>query len=76
MTIPINPLTGQPIPLNGPGKYDDVLTMARERTGGSVVLLVIGGHLGGGFAVQASASVISALPTLLRDMADEIERGA
>ena len=58
----------------GPGKYDDEATWVRERTKASgVILIVIGGDRGQGFAVQATVEVTLSLPTLLRDMADQIE---
>lgn len=59
----------------GPGKYDAACTIARESTKAhGVALLVIGGEFGNGFSVEASHGVAAALPTLLRTMADEIER--
>ena len=39
-----------------------------------VILLIIDGVLGSGFSVQATAEITAGLPTLLRQMADEIER--
>jgi hypothetical protein len=60
----------------GPGKYDDAATVARAVSGGSVVLLVIGGEHGEGFSVQAELPVLMQLPRLLRVVADAIERDA
>jgi len=58
----------------GPGKYDSVATIARETTQAEgVVLAVINGKEGHGFAVQASLEITLALPDLLRKMADDIE---
>jgi hypothetical protein len=37
----------------GPGKYDDLCIYVRERTGGGVLLIVVGGKDGGGFACRA-----------------------
>lgn len=65
---------------NGPGKYDDACTAAREATEGRVVLLVVlGGKSGPGFAVQstdgplgvmAMSSTLLAIVNQLRDDAD------
>jgi hypothetical protein len=58
----------------GPGKYDDVATLVRERTNAAgVILIVIGGYLGQGFAIQATPEVTLNLPEMLRDMANQIE---
>lgn len=57
----------------GPGKYDDECTRVRESTAAfGTVLIVIGGHLGSGFSVQADAHTISVLPDMLEDIAREI----
>jgi hypothetical protein len=59
----------------GPGKYDDLATLVRANTSArGVILLVIEGDQGGGFSVQATADIIVRLPTLLRRIADDIER--
>lgn len=58
----------------GPGKYDDILTEARNKTGGSAILIVIGGIHGAGFAVQATIDVTLGIPRLLRDTANKIEQ--
>ena len=59
----------------GPGgKYDEEATMVMERVkANGVIVIVIGGNKGAGFAVQATLEVTVALPRMLRDMADEIE---
>jgi hypothetical protein len=58
----------------GPGKYDEEATMVMERVkAGGVILIVIDGKDGGGFAVQATLQTTLMLPSMLRDMADEIE---
>jgi hypothetical protein len=58
----------------GPGKYDDEATWVRERTKASgVILIVIGGDKGQGFAAQATLEVTLTLPAMLRDIADQIE---
>ncbi len=60
---------------HGPGKYDDEATAAREATGAAaVVLIVLGGRKGEGFAVQAtSPALVAKLPALLRSMAEQID---
>lgn len=66
----------------GPGKYDEVATDVRERTKASLLLLaVIGGNKGTGFEVVGdlsqpnTATMLLALPAILRSIADEIEGG-
>lgn len=59
----------------GPGKYDDVATMAREQAkAAGVILAIIGGQRGSGFSVQADIETALAVPDILRAMADQIER--
>lgn len=60
---------------NGPGKYDDACTAARETTKAvACVLMVINGNQGSGFSVQTlNSDVILRLPSLLRNMADQME---
>jgi len=58
----------------GPGKYDDLCTYVRERTGGSVLLMVLGGNQGEGFACQADFAALLALPDLLEHVAGQIRR--
>lgn len=59
----------------GPGKYDDLASHVRHaaRSRG-VILLVLGGLRGSGFSVQADGPTTLQLPSMLRDMADQIER--
>jgi hypothetical protein len=60
---------------HNPGKYDDVCTEARMKTGAlGAALIIIGGGKGTGFSVQAPPGVLAALPGLLEDMAAEIRR--
>jgi hypothetical protein len=62
----------------GPGKYDDVCTIVRERvgindnTGGGVILIVIGGNKGSGFACQADPMVTLALPAMLEHVVHQM----
>jgi hypothetical protein len=63
----------------GPGKYDAICTQAREQAEAEAALLVIlGGNKGSGFSVQvqvhANMVLLRALPALLRDVADQIEK--
>ena len=62
----------------GAGKYDHVCTLARERAGAlAAVVIILGGRHGNGFSVQsvqsAQDSVMKSLPSLLRNMANQIE---
>lgn len=62
----------------GPGKYDELCTLVREKTGigltrgGAVAVLVIGGERGSGFSVQADPEHARLLPDLLEDIARQI----
>lgn len=58
----------------GPGKYDAILTTARERAGAKCALLIIhDGIKGGGFSAQGTPEFIANLPALLRIVADQME---
>lgn len=58
----------------GKGKYDDILTKAREEAKAKSAILVIeDGEKGSSFCVQATLQFNLALPSILRDMADKIE---
>jgi hypothetical protein len=60
---------------HGPGRYDDFATYVRERTeAGGVIVMVFGGKSGDGFSVQADLETTFALPAILRDLANQIER--
>jgi hypothetical protein len=59
----------------GPGKYDSECTQVMvAQHADAVILIVIGGNKGSGFACQATPEITVALPKLLRNVADEIER--
>lgn len=61
----------------GPGRYDDEVTWVRERThAAGVILIVVGGDKGAGFAVQATPEAVLDLPAVLRSIASEIEADA
>ena len=58
----------------GPGKYDDEATLVRERTNArGVIVIVIDGDKGEGFACQADLLTTLTLPAMLRSIADQIE---
>jgi len=58
----------------GPGKYDSILTQAREAAKASgAILLVFEGEQGCGFSCQVPAHKILLVPSLLREMAQIIE---
>lgn len=59
----------------GPGVYDDLATVCLEQSQASaVIVIVLGGTRGSGFAVQThDIGFAHRLPALLRGMADEIE---
>lgn len=58
---------------DGPGKYDALATHVREATGAEgVVIMVVGGNQGNGFAVQAPLSLLLDLPRALHIVADGI----
>lgn len=63
----------------GPGKYDDVCTMVTKQVGigeqgGGVIVIVLGGNKGNGFACQADLRTTLLLPDLLEDMARQIRK--
>ncbi len=58
----------------GPGKYDDLATVAREDAEATgVLLLILGGEMGSGFSVQIPPELVPKVPEMLRDMARGIE---
>lgn len=59
----------------GGGKYDGFADVLRRHTGADgVVLLILGGFLGQGFTVQGTEEVVRALPKMLREIADQVEK--
>jgi hypothetical protein len=59
----------------GPGKYDDLCTVIRERAKArGVILIIFDGEHGSGFSVQADLLTTLRLPEILRRTADQIER--
>lgn len=57
---------------NGPSKYDDLITLVRERTGAAGVIL-LGGRRGSGFGAQLPAEAADSVPEMLRNIADQME---
>jgi hypothetical protein len=58
----------------GAGKYDDALTEARKMCGASAALLIVlDGEKGAGFSCQSTPTHLLKLPTLLRQVAGQIE---
>jgi hypothetical protein len=58
----------------GPGKYDHLLTRAREEAKASAAILVIfDGEKGHGFSCQLMPHMLFDVPRILREIAREIE---
>jgi hypothetical protein len=59
----------------GPGKYDDVATTVMFETQAKLVLIaVVDGNRGQGFACQCSdVSLMRTIPEILRTIADQLE---
>ena len=59
---------------SGPGKYDDLCTFVRVTAGARcAIVMVFHGNEGSGFSVQADPETLAVLPSMLRDMANEME---
>lgn len=59
----------------GPGKYNDVCTEVRIKTGAAgVLVLIFDGHKGSGFSAQLPLELQLTLPTILRSVADQIDQ--
>jgi hypothetical protein len=56
----------------GPGKYDDLCTLVRERSGGEVIVIVIDGDKGSGFSFQGDPATVERLPDLLEVVAKQM----
>lgn len=57
----------------GPGKYDEVCTVARGMTKAkAVIVIVFDGINGSGFSVQAEDCMVTHLPELLERLATDI----
>lgn len=64
--------------MTGPGKYDEICTVAREAALAQCALLIIlDGEHGHGFSAQfTDQSYVQKLPAILRQVADQIEHDA
>ena len=59
----------------GPGRYNALATLVRKRAKArAVILAIFQGERGDGFEVQSDPLLLASLPTILRSMADQIER--
>lgn len=59
----------------GAGKYDPECTVARESAAAMCAIVIIfGGDRGDGFSCQADLETLAKLPSLLRLMADSMEK--
>lgn len=64
----------------GPGRYDDLCTLVRERVGltdmagGGVIIMVVGDEGRSGFSCQADLATMRALPDLLEEVARQIRQ--
>lgn len=57
----------------GPGKYDDLCTMVRDRAkADGAVVIVIGGERGTGFSCQLDLAMTLHLPDILESIAAQI----
>ncbi len=58
----------------GPGRYDDLCTVARESAQAEgAILIILAGEKGSGFSVQGPKEVTEKLPHMLRDVAKVLE---
>lgn len=61
----------------GPGKYDELCTLVREKAGArAAIVIVVDGDKGTGFSAQGTEVVVTKLPAVLRILADKIEADA
>ena len=59
--------------MDGPGKYDDLVTYCAQQAQSSGVLLIFtNGKRGPGFGVQADAATFAVLPELLESVAAQL----
>jgi hypothetical protein len=56
----------------GPGKYDDLCSLVRERSGGEVIVIVIDGDKGSGFSFQGDEATLERLPDVLEIVAKQM----
>ena len=61
----------------GPGRYDDLCTLVRERAGAAgAIVVVIGGTNGSGFSCQMDLATTAQLPNILETIARQIREDA
>jgi hypothetical protein len=64
------------VPITGPGKYDDLCTIVRERSNArAAIVIIVEGNKGGGFSVQGELEIINGLPDLLEHTARMMRAG-
>jgi hypothetical protein len=61
----------------GPGKYDDECSYVAQQVGigpkgGGVIVIVVGGNRGNGFACQSDIATLAVLPDLLEETARQL----
>jgi hypothetical protein len=57
----------------GPGKYDQLCTIVRQKARAeAAIVVIVGGERGSGFSVQGDPAVIIQFPEMLEEMAKEI----
>jgi hypothetical protein len=57
----------------GPGKYDDLCTLVREKAkADGAIVIIIRGEYGGGFSCQADLATTAALPDILENIAKQM----
>ena len=60
----------------GPGRYDKLCTLVRERAKATgAVVIVFGGERGDGFSMQAPMDITLDIATVLETMARQIREG-
>ena len=61
----------------GPGKYDDVATLVRERTNADgVAVIIFNGDRGTGFSIQADLATTLSMPDILESVARQMRKDA
>ena len=59
----------------GPGSYDDLCTHVRlQAKAEGAIVIVLNGEKGNGFSVQGDWQINAALPGILRQVAEQIEK--
>lgn len=59
----------------GPGKYDELCTLVRETANAEgAIVIIFNGNQGEGFSCQAPLVLTARLPSILRKLAEDIEK--